>query len=192
MNGYNPMIDRRRNELLAQEMIIQQELANIDKYNQTQMMSQAQMQQPTAQPPQTRYYAKEVETFDEAKKTIPNVGEVYIFLDGKAGKIYLKQLNPDTGRSDYLTYALDQSEQQAEKDPITLIDERLSKIESSIGGLYESISGNAKVPAIREEPCGNDDRPVHSEPIPADESERPAEISPSRDDVKRKKQQPTS
>lgn len=140
MNGYNPMIDYQRNRLLAQQATLQQQLANLE-----QMNPQMSYQMPTPQPPQTQYFTREVDSFEEAKRVVPNPCEVYVFLDGKAGKIYLKQMNTDTGRSDYLIYNLDTSGQNVPKDPMAIIDERLEKIENFLGGLKnESISGNAE------------------------------------------------
>ena len=145
MNGYNPMMDYQRNRLLAQQSAIQQQLASLDQMNPPMYQQQANFQNPSPQPPQTRYFTQEVASFDESKRAVPNPGEVYVFMDGNAGKIYLKQMNTDTGRSDYLVYTLDTSGRDAPKDPMAVIDERLRKIEDYLGGLRnESVPGSAE------------------------------------------------
>jgi len=145
MNGYNPMLDYQRNRILAQQAALQQQLANLEQMNPPMYQQPMSAQNPSPQPPQTRYFTQEVASFDEAKRAVPNPGEVYVFMDGNAGKIYLKQMNTDTGRSDYLVYTLDTSGQSVPKDPMSVIDERLRKIEDFLGGLRnESVPGNAK------------------------------------------------
>lgn len=184
MNGYNPMLDYQRNRLLAQQAAIQAELNNLNQF------SQMNPQQAPQNPLQTQYFAKEVGGFDETKRIIPNPSEIYIFLDSANGKIYLKQMNSETGKSDYLFYNLDTSEKNIQKDPLALIDERLSKIESQIGGLYESVSGNEQIQAVQPEPCGNSDGRLHSKPVRADETAEPAEVRAGETDVKRKERKP--
>lgn len=135
--------------------------------------------------------AKEVNGFDETKRVIPNPSEIYIFLDSNAGKIYLKQMNSENGRAEYLTYNIDKTDDTA-KDPIEAINERLSAIESKIGGLYESVSGNAKIQSVQGEPDGYADGQFHPEPVRANGTAESAEISANPTDVKRKERKPAS
>lgn len=185
VNGYNPMIDYQRNQLLAQQAMIQQQLSQLGQ------MSPQQNYQPQTNPLQTQYFAKEVNGFDETKRVIPNPSEIYIFLDSNAGKIYLKQMNSENGRAEYLTYNIDKTDDTA-KDPIEAINERLSAIESKIGGLYESVSGNAKIQSVQGEPDGYADGQFHPEPVRANGTAESAEISANPTDVKRKERKPAS
>ena len=140
--SYNPMLDYQRNQLLAQQAMIQNQL--------NQMNQQFQ-----PNPLQTQYFAKEVNGFDETKHIIPNPSEIYIFIDGANGKIYLKQMNSENGRAEYLTYKIDTQANVTPKDPMEMINERLSRIEEKIGGRNES------VPVYAEPDGGNaesDDR----------------------------------
>lgn len=176
---YNPMIDYKRNELMAQQAMIQQQLAQLN-----QMTPQIQMNQPVNVPANTQYFVKEVAGFDEAKRIVPNLGQVYVLINSKDGKIYLKQLNPDTGKSDYLFYNVDNAEENIEKDPITLIDERLSNIEKAIGDMRnESVSSNAAVP----ESCEKSDERNHAESVRTDEGTESAGLSAGSANDKRKK-----
>lgn len=185
MNGYNPMLDYQRNRLLAQQAAIQAELNNLNQ------LSQMNPQQAPQNPLQTQYFAKEVGGFDETKRIIPNPSEIYIFLDSANGKIYLKQMNSETGKSDYLFYNLDTSEKNIQKDPLALIDERLTNIEKAIGDMRnESVSGNEQIQAVQPEPCGNSDGRLHSKPVRPDETAEPAEVRAGETDVKRKERKP--
>lgn len=173
---YNPMIDYKRNELMAQQAMIQQQLAQLNQM--TPQMNQVSV------PANTQYFVKEIASFEEAKRIVPNLGQIYVLINSKDGKIYLKQINPDTGRSDYLFYNIDNAEENIEKDPITLIGERLSNIEKSIGELRnESVSGNTAVPELSEK---SDERPL-AESAGADESTESANVSAGTANDKRKK-----
>lgn len=134
MMNYNPMIDYQRNQLMAQQAMIQQQLNQMNQ----------QYPQVQQNPLQTQYFAKEVNGFDETKRIIPNPSEIYIFIDGANGKIYLKQMNSENGRSEYLTYKIDASANETPKDPMEQINERLSRIEEKIGGRYESVPVDAE------------------------------------------------
>lgn len=169
---YNPMIDYQRNQLLAQQAMIQQQLNQMNQ----------QYPQVQQNPLQTQYFAKEVNGFDETKRIIPNPSEIYIFIDGANGKIYLKQMNSENGRSEYLTYKIDASANEAPKDPIEQINERLIRIEEKIGGRYEPVSANAD----GAESVGRDKRNAQ-EPVGADEGAESAGVQPGTADDKRKK-----
>lgn len=173
---YNPMIDYKRNELMAQQAMIQQQLAQLNQM--TPQMNQVNV------PANTQYFVKEIAGFEEAKRIVPNLGQIYVLINSKDGKIYLKQINPDTGRSDYLFYNIDNAEESTEKDPITLIGERLTNIEKAIGDMRnESVSGNAAVPELSEKP---DERTL-AESAGADESAESASLSAGSANDKRKK-----
>lgn len=166
---YNPMIEYQRNQLMAQQAMIQNQL------NQMNMQYQ-----PPQNPLQTQYFAKEVNGFEETKRIVPNPSEIYIFIDGTSGKIYLKQMNSENGRSEYISYSMDKVEQA--KDPIEQINERLIRIEEKIGGRYEPVSANAD----GTESVGRDKRNAQ-EPVGADEGAESAGVQPGTTDDKRKK-----
>jgi|GEM_PF-5536365 len=174
--SYNPMIDYKRNELMAQQAMIQQQLAQLNQMSQPQMQPLQQVPQNNQQ---TQYFVREIGNFDEAKRIVPGFGEIYVLIDGTCGKIYLKQMNPDTGKSDYLFYNIDNTEKEEAKDPMAVINERLTKIENSIGGLYESISGNGAGPEPHAEPDGGNDG--------TDEGKKSAAVQSGTADDKRKK-----
>lgn len=166
---YNPMIEYQRNQLMAHQAMIQNQL------NQMNMQYQ-----PPQNPLQTQYFAKEVNGFEETKRIVPNPSEIYIFIDGTSGKIYLKQMNSENGRSEYISYSMDKVERA--KDPIEQINERLIRIEEKIGGRYEPVSANAD----GTESVGRDKRNAQ-EPVGADEGAESAGIQPGTADDKRKK-----
>lgn len=174
--NYNPMLDYQRNQLLAQQAMIQNQLSQLNQM--TPQMNQVNV------PANTQYFVKEINGFEEAKRIVPNLGQIYVLINSKDGKIYLKQINPDTGRSDYLFYNIDNAEESTEKDPITLIGERLTNIEKAIGDMRnESVSGNAAVP----EPCEKSDERNLAESAGADESTESANVSAGSANDKRKK-----
>lgn len=177
--NYNPMLEYQRNQLLAQQAMIQNQLSQLN-----QMTPQIQMNQPVNVPANTQYFVKEINGFEEAKRIVPNLGQIYVLINSKDGKIYLKQINPDTGRSDYLFYNIGNAEESTEKDPITLIGERLTNIEKAIGDMRnESVSGNAAVP----EPCEKPDERALAESARADEGTESANVSAGSANDKRKK-----
>ena len=174
--NYNPMLEYQRNQLLAQQAMIQNQLSQLNQMS-------PQMNQVNV-PANTQYFVKEINGFEEAKRIVPNLGQIYVLINSKDGKIYLKQINPDTGRSDYLFYNIDNAEESTEKDPITLIGERLTNIEKAIGDMRnESVSSNAAVP----EPCEKPDERNLAESAGADEGTESAGLSASSANDKRKK-----
>ena len=147
---------------------------------QTQLNQMNMQYQPQQNPLQTQYFAKEVNGFEETKRIVPNPSEIYIFIDGTSGKIYLKQMNSENGRSEYISYSMDKVERA--KDPIEQINERLIRIEEKIGGRYEPVSANAD----GAESVGRDKRNAQ-EPVGADEGTESTGIQPGTADDKRKK-----
>ena len=64
-----------------------------------------------------------------------------IFIDTSTGKIYMKRMDND-GKAQFITYVIEEHAEEA--DPLVSINNRLSKIESFIGGLnVQSIPNNA-------------------------------------------------
>lgn len=154
MYGYsNPMFDYQRNSLLAQQNSINQQL------NQLQM-AQNPPQQPTfnpyPQPQQPQYFLKQVGSIEEAKGFPVDPNMIYLFPDTGTGRIYLKKLNTENGKSELYTYSPMQDMQETAKaDPMDEIKDRLANIEMKIGGLYESISDNAAGAERNEKPNGS-------------------------------------
>lgn len=147
MNPYNPMLDYQRNTLLAQQQMIQNQLNQLNIQN---GMNQPPHQQPTFNPypqsQQPQYFIKQIGSIDEAKAFPVDPAVIYLFPDTGSGKIYLKKMNTENGKSELYIYtpSLEGEVVVDSKDPNEVIIKRLDDIEKSIGGLYESISGNAK------------------------------------------------
>lgn len=133
---YNPMVDYKRQQLLAQQQMIQNQL--------NQMPPQQPSFSPYPQPAQPQFVVRQVGNCEEAKSFVVDPNVMYLFPDTGTGKIYLKKLNMDTGKSDFYVYSVE--EQAKETDPMKEIKDRLSDIERRMGGLYESISGIAEHP----------------------------------------------
>lgn len=103
---------------------------------------------------QPQFITQPVGSFDEAKAfpVDPNMG--YLFPDTGSGKIYFKQLNMTTGKSEIVTYAPVQ--EQKPEDFNSMVTRRLDSIEKTLGGLNESVSGISKRWASNEKPNGSD------------------------------------
>lgn len=139
MNGFNPMLDYQRNQLMAQQAMIQNQL------NQMNQMQPPQAQfNPYPQNNQPQFFVRQVGSIDEAKGFPVDPNAMYFFLDTGNGKIYMKQLNMNNGKSDFYTYTVqEQATPEKQPDPINEINKRLSNIENIIGGIYgKSISSN--------------------------------------------------
>lgn len=95
---------------------------------------------PAPQMPQIRTCL--VTSIEEARAAMIDPLATNVFLDTSSGKIYLKSISND-GKPQFLVYAIE--EKAIQKDPINEINSRLSNIENFLGGLNESISGNAGV-----------------------------------------------
>ena len=138
MNNYNPMLDYQRNQLIAQQAMIQNQL--------NQMNHTPQMQfNPYPQNTQPQFFVRQVGSVDEAKGYPIDPSTIYFFPDIGTGKIYLKRLNTENGKSEFFTYGLQEEKPVEEKsDPIDQINARLANIEKIIGGKKydESVSGN--------------------------------------------------
>lgn len=164
MNGYNPMLDYQRNQLMAQQAMIQNQLNQLN-HTSTQMQFN-----PCPQSNQPQFFVRQVGNIEEARGFPVDPGMMYLFPDTGTGKIYLKRLNTDNGKSDFYVYSLaEEPEASRQIDPIEQINIRLANIEKIIGGKKndESISddgGNAK-------PDGSSSRAGHGKiqkPKPAD------------------------
>ena len=141
MNNFNPMLDYQRNQLMAQQAMIQNQL------NQMNQMQPPQAQfNPYPQNNQPQFFVRQVGSIEEAKGFPVDPSTMYFFLDTGNGKIYMKQLNMNNGKSDFYTYTVqEQVTPEKQADPMAEINQRLSNIENIIGGLYDkSISSNAK------------------------------------------------
>lgn len=139
MNGFNPMLDYQRNQLIAQQAMIQNQL------NQMNQMQPPQAQfNPYPQNNQPQFFVRQVGSIDEARSFPVDPNTMYFFLDTGNGKIYMKQLNTNNGKSDFYTYIVqEQTTPEKQVDPISEINKRLSNIENIIGGLYDkSVSSN--------------------------------------------------
>lgn len=142
MNNWNPMLDYQRNQLMAQQAMIQ---------NQLNQMNHSQQQfNPYPQNNQTNFFVRQVGNIEEAKGYPVDPNTMYFFLDTGNGKIYLKQLNMGNGKSDFFTYSVDEATNVKSEDPMVQINNRLANIERFLGGLKngESVSndGNAQEP----------------------------------------------
>ena len=133
------MLDYQRNQLMAQQAMIQNQL------NQMNQMQPPQTQfNPYPHNNQPQFFVRQVGSVDEAKGFPVDPNTMYFFLDTGNGKIYMKQLNTSNGKSDFYTYTVqEQVTPEKQSDPMAEINQRLSNIENIIGGLYDkSVSSN--------------------------------------------------
>lgn len=138
MNLFNPMLDYQRNQLIAQQAMIQNQLNQMNMQN-----NQAQFN-PFPQPSQLQFFVRQVGSVDEARSYPVDPNTMYFFLDTGNGKIYMKQLNTNNGKSNFFTYKVDEELPENKADPMQEINTRLSNIENIIGGIYgKSISNDA-------------------------------------------------
>ena len=123
MNAYNPMLDYQRNQLLAQQSLIQNQL---NQLNQRSFNPYSQSEP---------FQIRQVGSIEEVKgfPVEPNI--MYLFPDTGTGYIYLKKLNTDNGKSEIITYKPENAETHT--DPVLT---RLDSIDKHIGALNESIS----------------------------------------------------
>lgn len=139
MQNYNPMLDYQRNNLLAQQQLIQSQLNQLNNQRATTFTPYPQQNQNSNQ-----FFIKQVGSIDEAKSFPVDPSVIYLFPDTGTGKIYLKRLNTDNGKSELFTYSPEQESASpatpAGVDPFAEIKNRLATIETKIGGIYESIS----------------------------------------------------
>ena len=139
MNGFNPILDFQRNQLMAQQAMIQNQLNQMNQ----NMQPQAQFN-PYPQNNQPQFFVRQVGNIDEARSYPVDPNTMYFFLDTGNGKIYMKQLNTNNGKSDFFTYTVQEELSEKKVDPMDEINNRLTNIEKIIGGLYDkSISSDA-------------------------------------------------
>lgn len=167
MNPYNPMLDYQRNNLLAQQQFIQNQLNQLNRsYNYSQ----------TNNP---QFVVKPVGSVEEAKGYPVDLNTMYLFPDSGSGKIYLKRLNTENGKSELFTYTLEEVKAEQKTDPMSQILSRLDSIDKKIGAHYESISGTSKGNAVHEEPVGSNATASTAE----NAGSKPTEVSASSADV---------
>ena len=139
MNNFNPMLDYQRNQLMAQQAMIQNQLNQLNHANQQPQFN------PYPQSNQPQFFIRQVGSVDEARGYPVDPSTMYFFLDTGTGKIYMKRLNTDNGKSEFYTYALQESIEEKKQDPMEQINNRLSNIENIIGGLYgKSVSNDER------------------------------------------------
>lgn len=141
MNNFNPMLDYQRNQLMAQQAMIQNQLNQINHMNPA---NQPQFN-PYPQNNQPQFFVRQIGSVDEARSFPVDPNAMYFFLDTGTGKIYMKRLNTDNGKSEFFTYSLQETSEENKIDPMEQINLRLTNIENIIGGIAndKSISGNA-------------------------------------------------
>lgn len=136
MNNYNPMLDYQRNNLMAQQQMIQQQL--------NQLNSQRQTFNPYPQQTDS-FFIRQVGSIEEVKGYPVEPQMMYLFPDTGTGDIYLKRLNTDNGKSEIIIYKPQPSSEkagpmQSDHHDVPEIETRLSSIEKKLGEVYESIS----------------------------------------------------
>lgn len=142
MNNFNPMLNYQRNQLMAQQALIQNQLNQLND-----MDMQTQRFNPYPQNNQPQFFVRQIGSIDEAKSYPVDPNKMYFFLDVGNGKIYMKRLNTDNGKSELYTYIVEENiEQKKETDPIQQINLRLANIENIIGGMIndKSVSNDTK------------------------------------------------
>lgn len=135
--SYNPMIDYQRNQLLAQQAMINNQLNQLNQMN--YMQPNAAFPPHPQQNNQPQFVVRQVGSIDEAKGFPADPNTMYFFLDTSEGKIYMKQLNLTNGKSEFFKYVL--QEDACDKnavDPMEEIRQKLISIENKLGGLYDN------------------------------------------------------
>lgn len=155
---YNPMLEYQRNQLLAQQAMIQNQL--------NQMQSQPQFN-PYPQNQQPQFFVRQVGNVEEAKGFPVDPNTMYFFLDTGTGRIYMKKLNPSNGKSDFFIYEVKDSEEK-EPDAMGQINERLTNIEKLIGGMYgKPVSDVAESDGSNPKPDAGENEGAESTDVPA-------------------------
>ena len=129
MNNFNPMLDYQRNQLMAQQAMIQNQLNQLNHANQQPQFN------PYPQNNLPQFFVRQIGSVDEARSFPVDPNAMYFFLDTGTGKIYMKRLNTDNGKSEFFTYNLQESVEEKKQDPMEQINIRLSNIENIIGGI---------------------------------------------------------
>ena len=138
MNNFNPMLDYQRNQLIAQQAMIQNQLNQINHMN-------PPVQQFNPYPQNNpQFFVRQVGSVDEAKSFPVDPATIYFFPDTGTGKIYMKRLNTDNGKSEFFTYNLQENfeTEKVSVDPMEQINKRLTNIENIIGGIYDKSVSN--------------------------------------------------
>lgn len=137
MNTYNPMLDYQRNNLMAQQQMIQNQL--------NQLNSQRQTFNPYPQQADP-FFVRQVGSIEEVKGFPVEPQTMYLFPDTGTGDIYLKRLNTDNGKSEIITYK-PEAQPSEKQTPVHVnhtdvpeIEKRLNAIEKKLGEVHESIS----------------------------------------------------
>lgn len=139
---YNPMLDYQRNQLLAQQAMLQNQM-NQPTFN------------PYPQPQQPQFFVKQIGSMDEARAYPVDPNVMYLFPDTGNGNIYFKRLNTENGKSEIIVYKPTQEGEVVEANASDTILKRLDSIEKSIGGLNESVSRLTTVPERNEKSNGD-------------------------------------
>ena len=90
---YNPMLDYQRNQLLAQQAMLQNQM-NQPTFN------------PYPQPQQPQFFVKQIGSMDEARAYPVDPNVMYLFPDTGNGNIYFKRLNTENGKSEIIVFML--------------------------------------------------------------------------------------
>ena len=120
------------------------------------------------QPPPNQFIIRQVGSENEARNSMISPLYIHIFINYNNRDMYVKRMG-NTGLSEFITYK--PMGENKQNDPFEIINQRLSNIESKLGGMNESISisnagntesndsANAKAePPIVPEGSGNDAR----------------------------------
>lgn len=123
---------------------------------------------PMIQPPPNQFIIRQVGSENEARNSMISPLYIHIFINYNNGDMYVKRMG-NTGLSEFITYK--PMSENKQNDPFEIINQRLSNIESKLGGMNESISisnasnaesndsANAKAESpIVPESSGNDSR----------------------------------
>lgn len=125
-------------------MYLFQNPANDFYLRNAQIMMQQGYGQPCQQfPPQQQQTAQVsccvVTSIDEARAAMIDPLSMSLFLDSSTGRIYLKRIL-NTGQAEFITYSVEQAQNEKKTDPIEEIKGRLSNIEKYLGEMINDKS----------------------------------------------------
>ena len=161
MNAYNPMLDYQRNNLLAQQQMIQQQL--------NQLNSQRQTFNPYPQQAEP-FFIRQVGSIEEVKGFPVEPQTMYLFPDTGTGDIYLKRLNTDNGKSEIIIYKPQMADEKSSPahpghTDMPDIEKRLGSIEKKLGEVHESISSlKAYAEPVRSHAAADAEKDASPEP----------------------------
>ncbi len=115
-------------------------------------LRQTQMSQPQFQPHgqrQEQFIVIPVSNIEEARNAIINPMSTYLFVDYSTGKIYFKRMG-NNGLAEFITYSIQEEVKEEKTDHFSEINQRLSNIETYLGGLNESISVNGQSATVSQ------------------------------------------